>query len=443
MKLKLYNSKTNLKEEFNPIDPNHVKIYACGPTVYNEIHIGNARSAITFDLLFRILQLLYPKVTYVRNITDIDDKIINKANNEKKTCEEVAEYWNKSYKNNCILLNLLEPTYTPKATETVKEIIDFVSNLIENGFAYEYDGSVFFKVSELDSYGELSNNYELMNAKRISENNSKQDQRDFVLWKPSKINEPYWNSPWGKGRPGWHIECSAMSLKFLGEQFDIHAGGSDLLFPHHENENAQNIGLNGKYAGPKYWIHNAMLLMCGEKMSKSLGNIILLSQAYEKYNPIFLKFYILNTHYRHLLNFEENSIEQLAIKFDNWILHLGEYFKYSDQILKEDIEDLLNDLNTPGFFVNFELKLSEALSHNNEKMFIKLANILTFLGLNVEIKEPTDMVINLANERLKLKMDKKYKEADELRQEIEALGYCIMDTNENYNIKYKFSSILK
>lgn len=445
MELKIYNSKTHKKETFIPLSEKSIKMYVCGPTVYNEIHIGNGRSAIVFDVLFRILKYMYKEVVYTRNITDIDDKIINKAIQEGKTCQEISKFWEKSYFDNCKKLNLLTPTHNPRATETIPDIIKFIADLLDNDFAYEKEGSVFFKVSALENYGCLSNNKSnLIEGQRISLNDDKEHQHDFVLWKPSKeVYEPYWNSPWGKGRPGWHIECSAMSYKFLGEKFDIHAGGSDLLFPHHENENAQNIGLSGENAGPRYWMHNAMLLLEGEKMSKSIGNIILLSEALKDYDPIFLKFYMLNTHYRHMLVWSEENIKILAVKFNNWIMHLGLYFETSyNDFNEEDLGELLNDLNTPGFFSFFENRLSKAINEKNEDELRKLAGLLTLLGLNVNISNISEEIKNLAELRFEKKENKAFQESDILRKEIEAKGFYVLDKENGYELKPKFNSII-
>lgn len=446
MEFKIYNSKTNQKELFQPIDQQTVKMYVCGPTVYNEIHIGNARSAVVFDLLFRLLKYLYPQVLYVRNITDIDDKIIEKAKKEGCSCYQLSEFWEHSYFDNCKKLNLLSPTFAPRATETIPEIIDFISVLLQNGFAYEKDGTVFFDISELDQYGSLSNNgAELMRASRTSTNDSKTNQQDFVLWKPSKdVYEPYWNSPWGKGRPGWHIECSAMSKKFLGEHFDIHAGGSDLLFPHHENEQAQNVGGYGDGAGPRYWMHNAMLVLGNAKMSKSIGNIILLSEAFKQYHPVFLKFYMFTTHYRHVLSWTDDNIRAFANKFDNWIKHLGFYFRSADKNFSEDdLNELLNDLNTPGFFAVFEARLVEAINKKDEKELRKLAGLLQLIGLDVEIKDIDDEVIQIAEARRLQKAECNFNQADLLRIELENKGFFIIDTIDGYEIKPKFQSILQ
>ncbi|WP_342262171.1 cysteine--tRNA ligase [Alphaproteobacteria bacterium endosymbiont of Tiliacea citrago] len=445
MKLKIYNSKTNKKEVFEPIDASSIKMYVCGPTVYNEIHIGNARSAISFDVLYRVLKAIYPEVIYARNITDIDDKIINRAKEEGKTSEEVAQYWEASYLENCKKLNLLDPTYKPRATDTVKEIIEFVGQLIENGYAYEKQGTVFFDVSELKEYGSLSKNDSLIEGKRIAVNESKDDPYDFVLWKPSKETyEPYWKSPWGEGRPGWHIECSAMSKKFLGEKFDIHAGGSDLLFPHHENEQAQNYGCCGVVSGPTYWMHNAMLVLGKEKMSKSIGNIILLSEAFKKYDPVFLKFYMLNTHYRHILSWDDENMKAFAIKFSNWIMHLGYYFKEATEIFSEnDLNELLNDLNTPGFFANFETRLAEAIKTKNKEEYKMLAGLLKLLGLEVKINEPTEEIKELANRRLEAKKLKDYKEADKIRACIESNGFHVLDNALGYQLKPNFKCIFE
>lgn len=441
--LKIYNSKSNKKEEFVPLDPNHIKFYVCGPTVYNEIHIGNARSAIVFDLLNRVLRLLYPKVTYVRNITDVDDKIIAKAHAESKGCEEVARFWEASYQKNCELLQLLTPDYQPRATEVIHDIIVFISKLMDEGFAYEKDGSVFFRINELKTYGEISNNKALLEACRVGENKDKESQHDFVLWKPSKVGEPYWKSPWGEGRPGWHIECSAMSLKYLGVSFDIHGGGQDLLFPHHENENAQNKALNGDIAGPRYWMHNAMLLMNKEKMSKSIGNIVLLSDLFKQYHPIFVKFYILHTHYRHVLNFDTDTINMLALKFDNWVYHLGECFMSTTYVVtKQDVVELFEDLNAPGFFVRFEAKLNGAVKDKDVVVLHECAAIMNFLGLNVVVERPSEAVHALAQERLLEQKSGNFARADELRKEIEEAGFVIADAKEKYILKFKFNSKL-
>jgi len=447
--LKIYNSYTNSEQIFEPIDKNNVKMYVCGPTVYNEIHVGNARSILVFDLLYRILSKLYGKVTYVRNITDIDDKIINRANEEGKTSAEVATFWEHRFVENYRKLNILEPTFQPRATDTIAEIIASVAELIENGFAYVKDDTVLFRVNQLEEYGKLSKQNDVLDGARVAMNEVKDDQKDFVLWKGSKPGEPYWNSPWGAGRPGWHIECTAMSAKFLGEQFDIHGGGQDLIFPHHENEQAQNIGLYGKFAGPRYWVHNAMIVLDGQKMSKSIGNIVLLSQALEKYDPALLRFFILGTHYRHKLIWTDENIAQFAARFTRIVFQLEE-FLYVDlaqqtedfekkEIVDEIFEALLNDLNTPEAFAIFEQKLSLALAENDRILLQKLANTLHFLGFTFQndrsVLEKLQMLLNSRNQARK---DGDYALADQLRAQIQEAGYDIVDKATSSKLKKIF-----
>lgn len=447
--LKLYNSYTNTKEDFLPIDAQHIKMYVCGPTVYNEIHVGNARSILVFDLLYRILRRLYPNVTYVRNITDIDDKIIHRAQVENKTSQEVAQFWEERFKVNYKKLNILEPNFQPRATDTIKEIIEAVGTLIENGFAYVNDDTVFFKVSELEEYGKLSKQDQVLDGARVAISESKEDQKDFVLWKSSKAGEPYWNSPWGKGRPGWHIECTAMSAKFLGERFDIHGGGQDLIFPHHENEQAQNVGLYGKFAGPRYWVHNAMIVMDGQKMSKSLGNIVLLADALENYDSALLRFFILGTHYRHKLIWNDENIAQFATRFTRIVFQLEEYLYIdikkqtenleSKEIVEEIFHALLNDLNTLDAFTIFEEKLSAAIATDDKSMMEKLANTLHFLGFtfekDIQLIEKLEQKLVARNQA---RQEKNYALADEIRAEINANGYDIADCATGSKLKRIF-----
>lgn len=439
---KLYNTLNNKKEEFVPIDENHIKIYVCGPTVYNEIHVGNARSIVVFDLLHRVMKHLYKNVTFVRNITDIDDKIIKKANEMETTSSEIAVFFEKSFIKNCEILNLLNPTYSPKATETIKEIIEFIAELIELDYAYFKDGDVYFDVSMLNNYGQLSKKENLIEAHRIEFNDLKEDQRDFVLWKQSKLNEPYWNSPWGKGRPGWHIECSAMSKKFLGEQFDIHAGGQDLIFPHHENEIAQNQGLCGENAGPKYWMHNAMLLFDGEKMSKSIGNIVLLSEAFSLYEPMFIKFFILSTNYKHMLHWNDENIKNSANRFDKWMFHLQKYFDNNEEILTEIVECLYDDLNSVKAFSKIDEILDDAIKNNDSLLFSKIAATLKFMGFEYKNKLPLEHYFELLKKREIAKLEKNFEKADEIRKILNKDGFEIIDRIDKSEIIFKYKSIL-
>ena len=291
---KIYNSLNGQKEEFNPCDPEHIKIYACGPTVYNYAHIGNARMAVVFDTFVRTLRIFYPKVTYVSNITDIDDKIIEAAHEQRVEISSITEKYTKIYNDDMAELNVLMPDIQPKATEYIPEMIELIEDLISKDFAYEKEGHVLFHVPNYDNYGKLSkrNRDEQIAGSRIEIAPFKKDPADFVLWKPSDKSQPGWDSPWGVGRPGWHTECSAMSKKTLGLPFDIHGGGRDLIFPHHENEIAQSCCSSANIEDPtsyaKYWMHNGFVTIDGEKMSKSLGNIILVNELTESHHGLSL-----------------------------------------------------------------------------------------------------------------------------------------------------------
>ena len=436
--LKLYNTLSNSLEEFKPIDKNKITLYVCGPTVYNEIHVGNARCIVVFDLLYRVLKNLYKQVVYVRNITDIDDKIINKANKESSDFQDIALFWEASFLKNCDLLNTLTPTHLPRATDTMHEIIESIGYLVDEGFAYFSEGHVFFRIDSIEEYGKLSNQNNVIEGKRVEILQEKESAQDFVLWKPSKINEPYWNSIWGKGRPGWHIECSAMSKKFLGDSFDIHAGGQDLIFPHHENEQAQNVALSGKYAGPNYWMHNAMINMDNEKMSKSLGNIVLLSEIFKQYDPIVVKFFILSTHYRHILSWKEEGLIQSQTRLNRWYYHLDGYVK-EGEICQEVFDALLNDLNMPNALGIFETQLDIAIKKNDSILLQKLGSTLYFLGLYKNEDENLKAQLEeKLKERNQARKDKDYAKADELRNEILKNGYEIFDSANGSSLRRKF-----
>lgn len=410
-------------------------MYVCGPTVYNEIHVGNARPVLVFDLLYRVLKHVYADVIYTSNITDIDDKIIKKANEEGKSAKDVATLWEDSFHANCIKLNTLPPTFQPRASECIKEIIESVGELIESGFAYCKDGNVLFRISEVAEYGKLSKQTGVISGARITSYIDKEDEKDFVLWKPSKLGEPYWNSPWGKGRPGWHIECSAMSAKYLGQRFDIHGGGQDLIFPHHENEQAQNIGLYGQYAGPRYWMHNAMVLFDGEKMSKSLGNVVLLSQAFQKYDPLLVRFFILSTHYRHALLWKDESIQQAHSRLQRWLCHLQGQTD-GGHVDDDVLEALKNDLNTPEAFAIVDEKLSQALKEEDKEMLKKLANTLKWLGLLSDEDQELQKLLNeKLHQRNLARQTKDYLLADKLRAEIQVHGYDVMDSDSGSILK--------
>ncbi|MHB1697295.1 MAG: cysteine--tRNA ligase [bacterium] len=308
--MRIYNTLSLSKEIFKPLNEDKVLMYVCGITAYDLSHIGHARAYITFDIIYRYLTHLGYNVVYVRNFTDIDDKIIKKANEENSTVEKISSKYINEYHSDMNALSVLNPTYEPRATETITEMVDLISELINKGNAYEVNGDVFFRVDSFRGYGKLShkNIDELIAGSRIPANEEKENLLDFALWKRSKDGEPSWDSPWGKGRPGWHIECSAMSMKFLGESIDIHGGGSDLIFPHHENEIAQSESYTGKKF-VNYWIHNGFVNINSEKMSKSLKNFVTVRDVLDKFHPEALRLFFMFTHYRSFIDFSFEGIE--------------------------------------------------------------------------------------------------------------------------------------
>lgn len=310
MSLKIFNSMTGKKEPFVPFNEKRVGMYACGVTVYDLCHIGHARSATVFDIIRKYLEYKGFEVIFVKNFTDIDDKIINRANAEKKSCEEIASLYIKEYYKDMHALGVRDATVEPKATQYVQEIIEMVSGLIEKGYAYEIGGDVYFSVRKFNDYGKLSkkNIEDLEAGARVEVDERKKDPLDFALWKSSKPDEPFWISPWGKGRPGWHIECSVMSMKLLGESFDIHGGGKDLIFPHHENEIAQSEAFSGKFFA-RYWVHNGFVNINNEKMSKSLGNFFTIKDILKIYPAEAVRLFLLSTHYRSPIDFSEENLK--------------------------------------------------------------------------------------------------------------------------------------
>ena len=328
--MKVYNTQSKQKEEFVPLVPGKVSMYVCGPTVYNFIHIGNARPMIVFDTVRRYMEHKGYEVNYVSNFTDVDDKIIAKANEEGVTAQEISERYIAECKKDMAAMNVKPATTHPLATQEIDEMIDMISTLIEKGYAYNVDGTVYFRTRKFSEYGKLShkNLDDLRAGNRsllVTGEDQKEDPLDFVLWKPKKEGEPYWKSPWSDGRPGWHIECSVMSKKYLGEEIDIHAGGEDLIFPHHENEIAQSECCNGKVFA-RYWLHNAFLNIDNRKMSKSLGNFFTVREISEKYDLQVLRFFMLSAHYRSPLNFSAELMESSKNALDrikNAVSNLG------------------------------------------------------------------------------------------------------------------------
>ncbi|MBW2222574.1 MAG: cysteine--tRNA ligase [Deltaproteobacteria bacterium] len=317
MSLKIYNTLTGQKEPFHPLKEGKVGMYVCGVTVYDFSHIGHARAAVVFDVIFRYLKYKGFEVAYVRNYTDVDDKIINKAQKEGVDTKTIAERYIKVYDHDMKALNVEEPTFTPRATEHIPGMIKMIERLMENGYGYEIEGDVYFEVGKFKPYGKLSgkDTEQLQSGARVEVDERKKDPLDFALWKASKPGEPTWDCPWGKGRPGWHIECSAMSQHFLGETFDIHGGGADLIFPHHENEIAQAEGATGK-PFVNYWIHNGFVNINQEKMSKSLGNIFTIREILENYHPEVVRLFLLSHHYRSPVDFSDQSLKEAQTSLD-------------------------------------------------------------------------------------------------------------------------------
>ena len=353
MTIKFYNSLTNQKEDFVPINEGEVGMYVCGMTVYDNCHLGHARAMMAFDILARYLRYQNYKVNFVRNITDIDDKIIERANENNETIDALTDRTIASMHEDFLKLGLELPTNEPRATDHIEGMIKMISGLIDKGHAYHSEsGDVFFAVRTFPEYGKLSNkNIDDLNpGARIKEDESKKDPLDFVLWKSAKPNEPSWDSPWGLGRPGWHIECSVMSLENLGEHFDIHGGGPDLLFPHHENEIAQSeCASDHKFAN--YWMHSGLLKINGEKMSKSLGNFAMLKDLYNSYHPEVIRYYLISSHYRSSLNFDNESLDQarsaLTRLYQALLLAPSEDTDLHDESISEFIKSMNDDLNTP------------------------------------------------------------------------------------------------
>ena len=453
--LKIFNTLNSKKEIFVPIDKNHIKIYACGPTVYNFAHIGNARMAVVFDTFVRTLRVIYPKVTYVSNITDIDDKIIEAAKEQNAEITEITEKYTKIYNEDMSMLNVLKPDIQPKATEYIPEMIELIKDLISKEFAYEKDGHVLFHVPSYSMYGKLSNRNreEQIAGSRVEVAPFKKDPSDFVLWKPSNNTQPGWDSPWGFGRPGWHTECSAMSEKTLGLPFDIHGGGRDLIFPHHENEIAQsccssaNIDEPDSYA--KYWMHNGFVTIDGEKMSKSLGNIILVNDLIQDHHGEVIRLALLSTHYRKGLDWNEKIIHQ-ANKLLNKIYIILDDLKNinitsSDNSDFKAIATLLDDLNTPGLIAELNKIAKEYSSDAKDKEQIKskLMLIGSVLGIfqdksfNQVSDEMQQKIEELIIKRENAKKDKNFDMADQIRNELNELGIEIKDTSEgtSWNVK--------
>ena len=454
----LYNTLTKKKEKFVPQNANNVKIYACGPTVYNFIHIGNARPLCVFDVLRRYLIFKGFNVTFVQNFTDVDDKIIKKANEENVSCCEISTRYINEFKTDSEGLNVLPADINPKATETIDEIIDMISKLINKEYAYVVSGDVYFSSLKFDHYGELSGQPidDLIAGLRVDLDEKKRHPLDFVLWKSSKPGEPSWKSPWGFGRPGWHIECSAMILKHLGKTIDIHCGGQDLIFPHHENEIAQSQCVTSKPLA-RFWLHNGFINIDNKKMSKSLNNFFTVREIADRYGYQPIRYLMVSSHYRNPLNFSESSIIQSKNslnRLSNFRRNL-EFLKNSNSNVSicENLDNFFNkfisfmddDLNFSGALsvvfdmvkeINYRIMKSQSFSLDSINHSIKIFdNFMDILGLKIDIDlEIPDDIKLLLDKRNDARSEKNWVLADKIREELKLKGYIVQDTPKKTNL---------
>ncbi|WP_440910649.1 cysteine--tRNA ligase [Candidatus Pelagibacter sp.] len=445
----LTNNLTNKKEKFVPIDEQNIRMYVCGPTVYDDPHIGNARPIVVFDILYKIFMKKYSKVTYVRNITDVDDKIIKSSKENNISISELTNKVTESFGEDCNYLNCEIPTHQPKATENIDLMIEMVSELIKKGFAYENNKHVYFEVKKFNDYGQLSNKKleDLIAGSRIEISENKKNSEDFVLWKPSASDEPSWDSPWGKGRPGWHLECSAMSKKFLGDEFDVHGGGIDLIFPHHENEIAQSRCANGTKAFANYWLHNAFITMSNEKMAKSQGNILKIKDFRGKISGQILRLALMSAHYKQPLDWNDKLLEDCQNTINKWY-NVYVDIKNNTDILDEILEPLYDDLNTPGYIANLHKLYEKAQKgdDNDKALFVSACRFVGLLNQNkdewLSLKKSKasiseEEILRRIDERNKAREKKNYEEADKIRNELSDKGVLIEDKDGKTIWKFK------
>lgn len=455
--MKIFNTMSRRKEEFIPVDPNEVKIYACGPTVYNFIHIGNARPLCVFDVLRRYLEYRGYNVKFVQNFTDVDDKIIKRANEENRTFEEISEKYIKEFWTDAHGLNFKDATVHPKAMENIDEIIEIIKTLEEKGYAYAVDGDVYYRTLKFKDYGKLSHQPidDLQSGARIAVGDKKEDPLDFALWKAAKEGEPYWDSPWGKGRPGWHIECSAMNKRYLGNTIDIHCGGQDLIFPHHENEIAQSEAANGCMFS-KYWMHNGYINVDNVKMSKSLGNFKTVREIADVYGYEVIRYFLISSHYRSPINYNLEIIEQCKSALER-LYNCRESLDFAIKNAKTDIADneeilalidsrkeqfinsMDDDLNTAdGIAAVFDLvsdintkiinkEVSKNVCQKAADMFDELTGVLG-LVYNRKSNDINDDIEKLIEERQQARANKDWTTADRIRDELKAQGITLKDT---------------
>lgn len=496
MALLIYNSLTHRKEPFEPLEPGHVRMYVCGVTVYDECHVGHARSAIVFDTIYRYLTMRGLKVTYVRNFTDIDDKILDRARRDGRPWDEIARTYIDAFHRDMDRLGVLRPTVEPLATEHIPDMLRMIESLVNKGLAYSVDGNVYFSVSAFDGYGKLSrrDRAQMMAGARVELDERKRDPLDFALWKRSQEGEPAWDSPWGPGRPGWHIECSCMSQKYLGDTMDIHGGGLDLVFPHHENEIAQSEAITGKPLA-RFWIHNGPLTRDRVKMSKSLGNILSINDALERYHPEELRLFVLMAHYRKPLDFTDSGMAEAQAALERLYSTLERVDRlardtgssqcnapqtsFQGRGLPEPLSDfqerfhkaMEDDFNTPRALAQlFELnrslnqwmddpcfathgKASEILSAARY-CFRLIAESLGILGLSPEqfrtqkedlllehIGLNRNEILSMIQKRAQARMQRDFSEADRIRQELSRRGIQLLDSPEGTSWKIRPGTI--
>ena len=438
MTIKIFNTINRKKEIFSPVKPNSVSMYVCGPTVYSHPHIGNARAALVPDILFRLLRKKYQTVTYIRNITDVDDKISDAAYKQNKTVYEISESFIKIYQDNMSSLGILEPTFQPRVTDNMPGIISTIEKILKNGFAYVSDNHVLFDTSKYKEYGKLSKRTldDMIDGARIEIAEYKKSPRDFILWKPSNENQPGWESPWGMGRPGWHIECTAMIKSIIGEDctLDIHGGGNDLIFPHHENEIAQGSCMSSsKYCN--YWFHNGIVLVNKKKMSKSLGNVILLNDLLKNNSSNTVRLALLSAHYRQPLNWSESTLiesSNLVKKFTSLAKsYTGDINDYED--LDHEIVNILSDdLNTPEV-IKYLSGLAKG-AKSSQKDMASLIVSAKFIGLDLLANNKTppktldeELIKTLIKQRVEARSSGDFKKADEIRDKLSSMGILIKD----------------
>jgi len=482
--LKIYNTLSRQKEDFVPLEDNYVKIYVCGVTLYDELHLGHARAAVVFDVIVRYLEHKNYKVKYITNFTDVDDKMINRAKSLGISIFDLSKKFIGEYFQQMKFLGVKRANYYPCATQHIKEIIELIKKLEIRGLAYPRDGNVFFRVRKFPSYGKLSGqNLENIDVgARIEVDEKKDDPLDFALWKKAKEGEPSWDSPWGRGRPGWHIECSAMAIKYLGESIDIHGGGRDLIFPHHENEIAQSEAATGKQFA-KYWVHNGLVITKGQKMSKSIGNVLTLSQALKKYTPEAIRYFLLSAHYRSPLEYNENSLEEATSSLERVytvfkrIKELKEKARKDLSLeLKREKEELSNylhkmeekftcamddDFNTPLALsvifegvkkANFLLGKEELLDEHSYQLLMNLEKKIRSMGRILGLFQQEEKILGEREERLvqllvkvrsKLREKKEWGLADEIRKELSEVGIELEDKRDRtvWRVKTVISNV--